>query len=72
MLHQSELCADLFLALDQRRHLQLQPFEQSLLRNQRIIQRLQGVILESQATLQLIDTRIHIHSDTLRKTEMIG
>src|SRR5690606_11598597 len=49
----ADLCLQFLLTLRQCIDQQLQPFDVSLLAHQLIIQRLQGVVLESQAALQL-------------------
>ena len=66
----AELVLLLVLPTRQRRQLQLQAIEQTLLVDQHIVECLNGVVLKSQTAFQLIDTLVYVHQSTLSKIEI--
>ena len=72
ILSHPELRTDFILTFDQRSYLQLQALQKPLLCYQRIIERLNSVVLKGQPALQIVDAFFYFHQLTLSKTKILG
>jgi len=72
ILSHPELRTDFILTFDQRSYLQLQALQKPLLRHQRIIERLNSIVLKGQPALQVVNAFVYVHQSALSKTKIPG